>query len=153
MNLTRKGVANPAAPFAISEPTLKTAHVWKFVLVVYVLILALISAAAYTKHLHVAALVGSSHLDKVIHFFLLGGASFLARKASADARMKFLNLPVGPFIVGLCATIDECAQAFSPARTFDFADMFANLGGVVVFGWLAGLKVKKKDPLTSNPLT
>ncbi len=118
---------------------------------VYVITLGLISAAAYTKRLHVSALVGSSHIDKLLHFLLLGGASFLARKASGDARLKFLNLPAGPFIVGLCATIDECAQAFSPARTFDFADMFANLAGVVVFGWLAGSK--EKNPSTSNRLS
>lgn len=116
---------------------MNTQRVWKFVLVVYVIILGLISAAAYTKRLHVAAIFGRSHADKLIHFVLLGGASFFARRATADARMRFLNLPIGPFVVGVAASIDEFAQAFSPARTFSFADLAANIGGTVVFGWLA----------------
>ena len=120
---------------------MNTQRVWKFVLVIYVIILGVISAAAYTKHLHVAAIFGRSHADKLIHFVLLGGASFFARRATADARMRFLNLaqglPIGPFVVGVVASIDEFAQAFSPARTFSFADLAANISGTVVFGWLA----------------
>ena len=117
---------------------MKSQRVWKFVLVIYVIILGVISGLAYTQRLHVAAIVGKSHADKLIHFVLLGGASFFARRATADARMRFLSLPLGPFVVGVAATIDEIAQAFSPVRTFSFADMAANIGGVIVFGWLAG---------------
>ena len=116
---------------------MNTQRVWKFVLVIYVIILGVISAAAYTKTLHVAAIFGRSHADKLIHFVLLGGASFFARRATADARMRLLNLPIGPFVVGVVATIDEFAQAFSPARTFSFADLAANISGTIVFGWLA----------------
>lgn len=117
---------------------MKSQRIWQFVLVIYVVILGVISALAYTKRLHVAAIVGKSQADKLIHFVLLGGASFLARRATADARIQRLNLPLGPCVVGLAATIDECAQAFSPVRTFSLGDLAANLGGVVVFGWLAG---------------
>ncbi len=117
---------------------MKSQRVWQFVLVVYVIILGLISAAAYTKRLHVAAIFGRSHADKLIHFVLLGGASFFARRATGDARMRFLNLPLGPVVVGVVATMDEFAQAFSPVRTFSFADLAANISGTVVFGWLAG---------------
>jgi VanZ family protein len=116
----------------------KSQRVWQFVLVIYVLILAVISAAAYTKRLHISAIVGKSQADKLIHFVLLGGASFLARRATADARMRWYNLPIGPFVVGTCASIDEFAQALSPVRTFSLGDLAANLGGVVVLGWLAG---------------
>src|SRR5690349_10965479 len=119
---------------------MKSQRVWQFVLVIYVIILGLISAAAYTGRLHVAAIVGRSQADKLIHFVLLGGASFLARRASGDARMRLLNLPLGCFIVGAIATTDEFAQAFSPLRTFSLGDMAANLSGVVVFGWLAGTR-------------
>ena len=133
---------------------MKSQRVWQFVLVIYVIILGLISAAAYTKRLHVSAIVGRSHADKLIHFVLLGGASFLARRATADARMRFLNLPIGPFVVGAAATLDECAQALSPARTFDLADMAANLGGGIVLGWLAGSNAEKdKSRSTTNHLS
>jgi polysaccharide biosynthesis protein VpsQ len=117
---------------------MKSQRVWQFVLVIYVIILGVISGLAYTKRLHVAAIVGKSHADKLIHFVLLGGASFLARRATADARMRLGNLPLGPFVVGALATIDEFAQALSPVRTFSLGDLAANLSGVVVFGWLAG---------------
>ncbi|MBK9266601.1 MAG: hypothetical protein IPM54_43295 [Polyangiaceae bacterium] len=120
---------------------MRSQRAWQFVLVIYVIMLGVISALAYTKHLHVSALVGRSHADKLIHFVLLGGASFLARHATADARMRFLSLPIGPFVVGTIATIDECAQGFSPSRTFSLGDLAANIGGVVVFGWLAGLRL------------
>jgi len=119
---------------------MKSQRVWKFVLVIYVIILGLISGAAYTGRLHVATIVGKSQADKLIHFVLLGGASFLARRATGDARMRLLNLPIGSFAVGALATIDECAQALSPLRTFDIGDLAANIGGVVVFGWLAGTR-------------
>lgn len=130
---------------------MKSQRAWKFVLVIYVIILGMISAAAYTKTLHVSAIVGKTHADKLIHFVLLGGASFFARRASGDVRMRLLNLPLGPFVVGVVATIDECAQALSPVRTFSFADMAANLLGVIVFGWLAG--PKSKNASTSNDLS
>lgn len=116
----------------------KPHRAWQVALILYVIALGVISALAYTKRLHVAAIVGRTHADKLIHFVLLGVASFLARRASGDVRMKLWNLPLGPFLVGICATLDECAQGLSPHRTFSFADMFANLSGVVVFGWLAG---------------
>lgn len=117
---------------------MKSQRLWQFVLVVYVIILGCISAAAYLKVLHISAIVGRSQADKLIHFVLLGGASFLARRATADARMRWYNLPWGPFVVGTCASIDEFAQAFSPVRTFSLGDLAANLAGVLVFGWLAG---------------
>jgi polysaccharide biosynthesis protein VpsQ len=129
----------------------KSQRAWKFALIVYVIILGVISALAYTKRLHVVAILGRSHADKLIHFVLLGGASFLARKASGDARMKLWNLPLGPFVVGVAASMDEFAQALSPVRTFSIADLFANISGVVVFGWLAGRT--KEDSSSSKDLS
>jgi VanZ family protein len=120
--------------------------------VIYVIILGVISALAYTKHLHVAAIVGRSHADKPIHIVLLGGASFLARRATGDARMRFLNLPLGPFVVGVAATIDEFAQGFSPVRTFSLGDLAANISGVLVFGWLAGSRWFGASAATPKPL-
>jgi len=118
-------------------------RLWRFVLALYVVLLGVISGLAYAQGLPMTVL-STPGLDKVIHFLLLGGASFLARKATDDARMK--GIPTGPLVVGLCATIDECTQAFVPTRTFSLGDMAANLAGVIVLGWLAGLGKSKRQP-------
>ena len=109
---------------------------WRIALAGYVAALAVISGLAYLHGLP-AVVLTLPYTDKVLHFVLLGGAAFLARKATNDSRAA--GLPAGPAIVGLCSVIDECTQAFFPSRTFSLADMAANLAGVVVFGWLAGL--------------
>jgi polysaccharide biosynthesis protein VpsQ len=148
----QKASLEKAAPFAISEPDVshdKSRRVWQVALILYVIVLGVISALAYTKRLHVGA-ISRSHADKLIHFVLLGGASFLARRASGDVRMKLWNWPWGPFVVGICASLDEFAQALSPVRTFSIADLVANISGVVVFGWLAGWK--RRDRLESKDL-
>jgi VanZ family protein len=116
-----------------------TLRAWRIALAGYVALLAVISGLAYLHGLPQAVLA-LSYADKVLHFSLLGGASFLARKATGDSRVA--RVPAGPMIVGLCSVIDECTQAFFPSRTFSLGDMAANIAGVVVFGWLAGLGKK-----------
>ncbi|MDI1429221.1 hypothetical protein [Polyangium sorediatum] len=108
---------------------------WRFALAGYVVLLGIVSGLAYARGLPLAVL-STPYLDKVLHFLLLGGASFLARRATGDARVPRMGLPAGPSVVGLLATIEECAQKFSPVRTFSLGDLAANLLGVVVFGWL-----------------
>ena len=108
---------------------------WRWALGGYVVLLGVISGLAYARGLPFVIL-STPYLDKVLHFVLLGGASFLARRATGDARVTPLRLPTGPVVVGLVATIEECAQKFSPSRTFSVGDLAANLLGVVVFGWL-----------------
>ncbi len=109
---------------------------WRWGLAAYVLFLGIISGLAYARGLPLAV-QRTPYLDKVLHFLLIGGASFLARRASDDARV-LRSVPVGPAIVGVLASIEECTQTLSTVRTFDLGDLFANLLGVVVFGWLAG---------------
>jgi VanZ family protein len=112
-----------------------TLRAWRIALAGYVALLAVISGLAYMHGLP-AVILYLPYADKVLHFVLLGGASFLARRATGDSRVA--GAPAGPMIVGLCSVIDECTQAFFPSRTFSLADMAANIAGVVVFGWLAG---------------
>ncbi|MDC0741769.1 hypothetical protein [Polyangium mundeleinium] len=114
----------------------RSVRVWRLALAGYVVLLGIISGLAYARGLPLAVL-STPYLDKVLHFGLLGGASFLARRATGDARVPWIGLPAGPVVVGLLATIEECAQRFSPARTFSLGDLAANLLGVVVLGWLA----------------
>jgi VanZ family protein len=100
-----------------------------------VIMLVVISGLAYAHGLSLA-LLALPYADKVLHFVLLGGASFLARKATGDKRIA--GVPGGPLAVGMLSVIDECAQAFFPTRTFSLADLAANIAGVVVFALLAG---------------
>ncbi len=109
---------------------------WRFALAGYVVMLGIISGLAYARGLPLAILT-TPYIDKVLHFVLLGGASFLARRATNDAR-TLARIPTGPAVVGLLATIEECTQSLSPVRTFDLGDLAANLAGVVVFGCLGG---------------
>ncbi|MDI1447594.1 hypothetical protein [Polyangium sp. 6x1] len=110
---------------------------WRLALAGYVALLGVISGLAYARGLPLAVL-STPYLDKVLHFGLLGGASFLARRATDDARVPRIGLPAGPVVVGLVATVEECAQKFSPTRTFSLGDLAANLLGVIVLGWLGG---------------
>ncbi|MDI1477380.1 hypothetical protein [Polyangium sp. y55x31] len=114
---------------------MRSVRAWRVALAGYVVLLGIISGLAYARGLPLAVL-STPYLDKVLHFVLLGGASFLARRATDDTRVPRIGLPAGPFVVGLLATIEECAQKFSPTRTFSLGDLAANLLGVVVFGWL-----------------
>jgi len=131
-----------AAPLVISGVVLSSLRAWRIALAGYVALLAVISGLAY-QHGLPAVILDLPDADKVLHFLLLGGASFLARKATGDSRVA--RVPAGPAIVGLCSVIDECTQAWFPSRTFSLGDMAANLAGVVVFGWLAGLGKKPAE--------
>lgn len=68
--------------------------------------------------------------DVVVHFVLLGLAGLLLH--GALERRHWGLVPVGPTLVAIAATIEECSQAFVPARTFSLADMAANVSGVAV---------------------
>ena len=118
-----------------------TLRAWRLALLLYLLLIGTISGLAYARGLP-RTVLSTEGFDKALHFLLLGGASFFARKASDDARVANSWLPLGPLIVGIGATTDECVQAFVPTRTFSFGDMAANLAGVIVLGWVAGLGKK-----------
>ncbi|MRG95341.1 VanZ family protein [Polyangium spumosum] len=119
---------------------MSSVRAWRLALAGYVVLLGIISGLAYARGLPLSILT-TPYLDKVLHFVLLGGASFLARRATNDARVTRLRLPTGPVVVGLAATIEECTQALVSSRTFDLGDLAANLLGVIVFGWLARPRV------------
>jgi VanZ family protein len=116
-----------------------TLRAWRIATALYVAFIGTVSGLAYAHGLPLAVL-RTPYLDKVLHFVLLGGASFFARKATNDRRGRAFGLaiPLAPLVVGILATTDEIVQAFVPTRTFDLLDMAANLAGVIVFGWLAG---------------
>ena len=71
---------------------------WRIALAGYFVVLAVISGLAYAHGLS-SVILELPHADKLLHFGLLGGASFLARKATDDERAA--GIPGGPLAVGL----------------------------------------------------
>lgn len=104
----------------------------------YLGILMAISLSAYMGWLHMQIL-RMPHVDTAMHFFLLGIASYLSHRALRGRRIAIgtLRVPLGPLLVGVCATGDELLQMFFPSRTFSLLDLSANLSGVILLGWIA----------------
>lgn len=122
----------------------------------YIAALVAISAGAYFRLLpRDSGLLALPHADHVIHFILLGGASFLSHRALGGrwirSRFDVARAPLGPLIVGVLAVTDECFQAFVPWRTFDMLDMASNVSGVLIFGALAEALVRRAVSRASVP--
>lgn len=115
---------------------MKSRGFWIAAFIAYLLFIGMVSAGAYLRILpnHINAL---PYFDKLAHFLLLGGASYLSHRALSGRCIARSKLPLGPFIIGAISVIDECYQAFVPWRAFSLGDMACNLAGVVVFGWMA----------------
>jgi len=114
----------------------------------YIALLASISLSAYLRLLpRDTGLLSLPHVDHVLHFVLLGTASFLSHRALGGrrirARSRCLRLPLGPSIVGAASIADECFQALVPSRTFDLLDMASNVSGVLLFGLLAEWLIRR----------
>jgi VanZ family protein len=115
---------------------------WKIAFIIYMIIIAFISLSAYLKIIP-SEIRRIPHYDILMHFFLLGMASFFSCKAFNDVRIKKTFIPPGPFIVAIIAITDELIQIYFPARSFSFLDFFANLTGIIVFCLLARIKTGK----------
>ena len=77
--------------------------------------------------------------DKIGHFCLMGGLSFvinwaLACRRFALGRGRFLW---GSAIVAGLVTLEEFSQLFVRYRTFDLTDLAADFAGIFLFGRLA----------------
>lgn len=86
--------------------------------------------------------------DKVVHFIVYGVLSFLLHlslRAAAWGRGR-LALPKAPVWVLLFGLAEELSQLFSPVRTFDLRDLYANLAGALLFTLLAMLVWRLAQP-------
>ncbi|MCF7676002.1 MAG: VanZ family protein [Akkermansiaceae bacterium] len=76
--------------------------------------------------------------DKLGHFCLFGLLALLLNRSLGyrSLRLGRLRLPLGAVLVMLFAIGEELTQLWFPNRTFDLADLAADLCGVVTFSLL-----------------
>jgi VanZ family protein len=77
--------------------------------------------------------------DKIAHFCLMGGLSFVVNWALdgrrvAWGRWRFL---MGSLLVAALVALEEFSQLFIRYRTFDVDDLAADFAGIFLFGRLA----------------
>src|SRR5687768_285125 len=97
---------------------------WVAVFACYLVVIVTISASAYLR-LIPGYIFTIPFYDTGMHFFLLGGASYLCHRALGGRRVALAKrrVPLGPLVVGAVSVADECAQALVPWRSFSGLDM------------------------------
>ena len=103
-------------------------------------VLATATVLAYVR-LIPKAIKDVPHYDSIGHFMLFGFLAFTLDRALAHRTTKFVrcDFPLGSMLVAVYATLDESAQYYSSARTFDLGDLTASLSGIVVFYFVGRL--------------
>lgn len=97
---------------------------------------------------HLMQLVNSiQYADKVLHFVLFGGLSFVVNWAFGRRRVVVSDkgLYIGSVVVGLFVIVDECSHRFLPNRNFDYYDLLANYLGIACFALLTHLLLKRRS--------
>lgn len=84
--------------------------------------------------------------DKIGHFGLMGGLSFVVNLAVGGRQLKIwrANFPLGTLIVLTVVTIEEFSQIFVKGRTFDLTDLVFDFAGILLFGQAACWLIAKK---------
>ena len=77
------------------------------------------------------------HMDKVMHFLLLGAITFFAELWLRDRRV--FGIPMSIAVPATLAGIEEGLQHFSPHRTMDVGDLICDLAGMTLAFLLARL--------------
>lgn len=111
---------------------------WAWLLWVQLSVVLLATLGAYLGALNLAILTVSG-MDKLLHFVLYGALAFFAVGWWAH-RAPWTVLAV----LSALAILEEGGQSLSVRRTFSAVDLAATLLGVLVFGSIAGLLVRKR---------
>ncbi|HEX8197608.1 MAG TPA: VanZ family protein [Pyrinomonadaceae bacterium] len=84
--------------------------------------------------------------DKIGHFCLMGFFSFLLNLALNAKAIKIgrIHFPLGSLIVLFVVVVEEFSQLWVRGRTFDAGDLLFDLAGIVLFGELARLVVRRR---------
>lgn len=74
--------------------------------------------------------------DKLGHFLLMGGFSFLLNLALDVKTIKLVSFDylLGSLIVFGLVTVEEISQIFIAGRTFDLTDLIFDCAGIIIFG-------------------
>ena len=84
--------------------------------------------------------------DKAGHFVLIGGMAFLLNLSLDVRTVRLLGwrwLLGGVLVAGVC-TLEEISQIWIPGRTFDLLDLAGDYAGIMFFGWLAKVVVRRR---------
>lgn len=119
--------------------------IWIFASCLYLGFLVFISTSTYLKSFSYL-LKGIAFADPILHFLLLGVATFLSHLALNKRYVMVFGIlfPQAPLIIALCCILDEILQTLSPKATASILDLIADLAGIVLFYFLAE-KVKLKS--------
>mgnify|MGYP000043865957 CR=1 FL=1 len=118
--------------------------------IVWVAILLVISLLADLGRLHLVKDVLKSlvHYDVLIHFLLVGVLGFFAALAGKRSiSVRGYEVPLLLFGVMLFAVTEEFTQMFRVKREFSWADMAANVFGILFFASFA-LNIRKRNRQT-----
>jgi hypothetical protein len=107
----------------------QTSKSWKIILLVYSCGLATVMALAYLDKIQ----FDFPGMDKIGHFMMIGGASYLAHKALNRKKILKNRIALGPLLVLVFFGIEEYVQQFSPVRSFSISDLGADALGVLFF--------------------
>mgnify|MGYP000754833123 CR=1 FL=1 len=104
---------------------------WSLALAAASLFLGVVLWLAYHNQLPVQWLQRIPRYDKLGHFVLIGGAAWLAYRASGRrmVRLGRASVPLGPVVVLAVAFVEEGFQILSPHRSFSVSDLAANVLG------------------------
>ena len=88
---------------------------------------------------------GIPYLDKIAHFFLMGGFSFAVNLILKARNLSLWNFQylMGTVIVLLIVTIEEVSQIFIIVRSFDIGDLAADYLGIIIFGEISRFMLRK----------
>lgn len=95
------------------------------------------------------------HGDKIGHLILMGLFSFLLNSAVYCRRVSLAGIRVrlGSFLAFSIVFAEEFSQIWIASRNFDFVDLFFDLVGIGLFGWLASVNHAARErcqPLPSR---
>ena len=113
-------------------------------LICYVAILIAISVLAY-NHKIPAIITKIPYYDIIGHFLLFGIAGLLAHRALKRKVIKIfiICVPLGPAIITLIVFAEEFFQRFSQYRSSSYADIIADICGILFFYYLDKRLAKK----------
>ena len=113
---------------------------------IYLILIGLIITLANQGLLSVQWLRQLPYGDKLGHFILIGGLSFLVNLSFKCPYWRWRGVLIlkACVYVALLISLEEFSQYFIPQRSFDLGDLAANYAGILCFGYAAYFLQKHK---------